>query len=390
MKRKTLAFILLINAFLVMLLPTTAAGAAEESVVRAVLFYSQTCGHCHMVINDVLLPMLDEYGDRLLVIGLDTSQAAGTQLYNATIEQFKLPPERLGVPTLVIQDTVLVGSAEIPDQFPTLVEEGMAAGGTDWPDIPGLAQLIADNPPDESPTPDPTTADATATPAVAATETRPVLTVGEDEIPVGTEEEAPPENPEGATLAWMVLIGMIVSLVYAGQRLTRSRTWQQIPKLLKPGKTPLPPVHTWVIPCLCLVGLGVASYLAYVEANQVLAVCGPVGDCNAVQTSDYALFLGVPVAVWGVLNYLAVAAFWAGHRFLTGRVANLSLLGLLGLTIFGTFFSIYLTYLELFAIHAICAWCISSAVVTTALMLLVVIPITGRRIITLRRARTPA
>jgi len=44
----------------------------------------------------------------------------------------------------------------------------------------------------------------------------------------------------------------------------------------------------------------------------------------------------------------------------------------------GTIFSIYLTCLELLVIHAVCAWCLSSAVITTVLMLLVAIPITGK------------
>ena len=105
-------------------------------------------------------------------------------------------------------------------------------------------------------------------------------------------------------------------------------------------------------------------------------ICGPVGRCNIVQSSEYALFLGVPVAVWGVLNYLAVAGLWVGGRALTGRWADRSLMGLLALTLFGVLFSIYLTCLELFAIHAICAWCLGSAVTTAALLLLVVVPLT--------------
>ena len=50
--------------------------------------------------------------------------------------------------------------------------------------------------------------------------------------------------------------------------------------------------------------------------------------------------------------------------------------GLLGLTLVGTLFSIYLTWLELFVIQAVCAWCLSSAVIITLLMLLAAIPIT--------------
>jgi uncharacterized membrane protein len=44
---------------------------------------------------------------------------------------------------------------------------------------------------------------------------------------------------------------------------------------------------------------------------------------------------------------------------------------LAALTLFGMLFSIYLTALELFVIDAVCAWCLASAVITTALMLLV-------------------
>jgi uncharacterized membrane protein len=82
--------------------------------------------------------------------------------------------------------------------------------------------------------------------------------------------------------------------------------------------------------------------------------------------------------VLGTLNYLGVIVLWGAQKYADGRLAYLSALGLLGLTLFGTLFSIYLTCLELFVIHAVCAWCLSSAVITTVLMLLVAIPITGK------------
>jgi uncharacterized membrane protein len=47
---------------------------------------------------------------------------------------------------------------------------------------------------------------------------------------------------------------------------------------------------------------------------------------------------------------------------------------LLAMTGFGVLFSIYLTYLEPFVIGAVCAWCLSSAVIMTLLMLLVLSP----------------
>jgi thiol-disulfide isomerase/thioredoxin len=119
------------------------AQAAAEPVVRAVLFYSPTCPHCHQVINEVLLPMVDEYGEQLQIMGVDTSQAGGAQLYRTAVEHLQIPDDRRGVPTLVAGDTVMVGGSEIPNQFPGLVEKGLATGGIDWPDIPGLTELMA-------------------------------------------------------------------------------------------------------------------------------------------------------------------------------------------------------------------------------------------------------
>jgi uncharacterized membrane protein len=283
---------------------------------------------------------------------------------------------------------VLVGSLEIPSQFPALVEEGLATGGIPWPDIPGLAQLLGESPPQPSPTPTSSTvvspvSTPTATPQLtptpapspAATSAPVVLAVGEDQIPPA-EAQAPLPDPAGFALASAVLAGMLAALGHAGWRLSRPGIWPQVLTLPASNRAPAPVLRSAVIPVLCLAGLAIASYLAYVEISHVEAVCGPVGACTVVQTSEYALFLGVPVAVWGVLHYLGVALLWAGQRFLGRHLANLSLAGLLGLTLFGTLFSIYLTWLELFAIHAICAWCLGSAAIATALMLLVVTPTT--------------
>lgn len=144
------------------------------------------------------------------------------------------------------------------------------------------------------------------------------------------------------------------------------------------NRNPASYAKTWAIPLLSLLGLGVATYLAYVEITHVEAVCGPVGECNIVQSSSYAQILGIPIAVLGMLNYLAIIILWIGQRDSIKQAANLSTLGLLGLTLFGTLFSIYLTWLEIFAIRAVCAWCLSSAIITTILMLLVVVAVTTK------------
>jgi hypothetical protein len=53
---------------------------------------------------------------------------------------------------MVVSALVPVGSLEIQEQFPTIVEEGLAAGGIPWPDIPALAQVLAQAQSEPSPT----------------------------------------------------------------------------------------------------------------------------------------------------------------------------------------------------------------------------------------------
>jgi uncharacterized membrane protein len=129
---------------------------------------------------------------------------------------------------------------------------------------------------------------------------------------------------------------------------------------------------------LSIIGLGVSTYLAYVEITHVDAVCGPVGECNLVQSSAYATILGIPVAVLGLVSYLTIIALWLAQKYLSHRLGNWPATGLVILTLFGTLFSIYLTLVELFVIEAICAWCLSSAVISTVLMLLVITPLTKK------------
>ena len=331
MRKLSLPFAILLIAACLAIPPTTAAQSADEPVVQAILFYTTTCPICHRVTNEVLEPMANDYGDRLHIVRINTHEPSGYELYLATVERHQIPRQRQGVPTLVVGDVVLVGGLEIPGQFPALVEEGLAAGGISWPDIPGLAQALPE-----------------AQPA---------------------RIEAPPPDPVGLALAGAVLAGMVAALGYAAWRVVAARQ-----RLLQ---TSLTCAKTWAIPILGLVGLGIAAYLAYVEITHVEALCGPIGECNFVQSSPYARILGIPVAVLGVLYYLAIGALWAGQRYLGGRWANLTTPGLLGLALFGVLFSIYLTCLEIFVVRAVCTWCLGSAVVTTILMLLVVVSVTS-------------
>ncbi len=322
---------------------------AQSPVVYAVLFYSPTCGHCEYVITEVLPPLFDEYGDQLQIIGVNVQETEGSALFKAAVQSFGL--DQAGVPFLVVGDRYLMGSVDIPEQFPGLVEQYLSQGGVDWPAIPGLAEMLAASgsgaAPDSS-TPQATSGAENATSPLAPPEFESHSTDWMANFAL---------DPVGNSIAVIVLAGMLLAVVWGFASFRRSTRI-------------LPATPGWVFPVLCAAGLIAAGYLAYVEVAHVEAVCGPVGDCNTVQQSDYARLFGIPIGVLGLVGYILILLAWAVYRFGSGRWANYAALGMLVMTTGGVLFSIYLTFLEPFVIGATCAWCITSAVIMTLLFLL--------------------
>jgi uncharacterized membrane protein len=115
---------------------------------------------------------------------------------------------------------------------------------------------------------------------------------------------------------------------------------------------------------LCVIGLGLASYLTYVHYAGIKPACTAGESCTKVQTSVYSKLAGVPVALMGLLGYIAILVSLLVPESENSRTATMAL------TLVGFGFSMYLTYRELFSIHAICEWCASSAFVLTVMMVL--------------------
>jgi uncharacterized membrane protein len=123
------------------------------------------------------------------------------------------------------------------------------------------------------------------------------------------------------------------------------------------------------IALLALVGLFVALYL-WLHA---LGFGGPIkcgtGGCETVQTSPWAVLLGLPVAFYGVVGYgaiLVVSLVALRPAALPERKWSVVLVGLATV---GVLFTAYLSYVEFFVIRAICRWCVGSAVIITAIWL---------------------
>ncbi len=132
--------------------------------------------------------------------------------------------------------------------------------------------------------------------------------------------------------------------------------------------------HRMAIAVLALLGLLSSLYLLLYKLGVVgTLVCGGSGACERVQNSPYAVFLGVPVAAYGVAGFaalLVVALLGLGAGW-AGRAAPSRLLA--GFAALGFCFAVYLTYLEVAVIHDVCRWCAFCALLITAILVLAVL-----------------
>ncbi len=185
---------------------------AQAQAVRGVLFFSPTCPHCEQVMTQDLPVFFRIYGGRprlridstvpereralfllsngqLEILMVDASRPAGAALYQASMASHPVEPAREGVPRLIVGDSVLVGSLEIPARLHRLIREAQAGGGLDWPAITGLEEAMAGLPPTVL-----ATADAAGQPGVADAG-------GAARQPATAEGETPQVQPPGGSAA---------------------------------------------------------------------------------------------------------------------------------------------------------------------------------------------
>lgn len=127
------------------------------------------------------------------------------------------------------------------------------------------------------------------------------------------------------------------------------------------------PARDRVVLALALSGVLVTGYLAMVAwSGTGAAFCTAGSGCDVVQASAWSRFLGLPIAAWGCLVYLALA--WTAARRLPRlvrwrRTWRLSFLGLA--------ISVYLTLAGVIALQAACAWCLLSLATMAAIFAIV-------------------
>jgi uncharacterized membrane protein len=421
-------------AIIMLLVGWTAGSIAPATLqaqsVRAVLFFSPTCQHCEQVMTQDLPTFFQVYGGRpqvlmnqevpeparfaflvtngqLQILMVDASRPEGGMLYQASLDSYPTEPRRLGVPRLIVGDEVLVGSVEIPSRLHGKISTGLESGGTEWPTIAGLEEVIATLTPltvasEDAAKPDTggeparpgTDAEQVATDSVAdSTATAPEPGAADRGEPARVEPGAAASKtetgvaPPDEAAADSVLAAIPFERIVERRLSVRQRFMQDavgnglsvlvlllmvgsviaVPRLAASGKVSRK--LSIAIPLVAALGVAVAGYLTYIETTGASAVCGPVGDCNAVQQSEHAVLFGIlPVGLLGLLGYLVIIAAWLVAGSARSRAAEWAAVALVATALVGTVFSIYLTFLEPFVIGATCAWCLTSAVLITLLL----------------------
>jgi uncharacterized membrane protein len=355
-------------------LVTAAPLAAQpQPVAYAVLLYSPTCPHCHDVINNDLPGIQDRFGNQLIILFVDVATQGGQMLAQSAYQHYAIPRDRWVVPMMIVDEQVLIGSVQIPTELPRIVEAGLARGGVDLPAFPGMResydQYLAQHP-------EQALVDVPAAPALAERLAADPLANGlAVAVLVGLAlslaavlfiRPLPQRLARGAllvTLSVSLLLALTLVMQETVDVLATPLAWGNLILLALTAGLYFRRADQQLIPLVALAGLLNAAYLAYVELSQVEAVCGAVGNCNAVQQSPYAQLFGIPIGVIGLAGYAAVLLVWLLTRYAPVYRNVLAVLVIVGAAV-----SIYLTFLEPFVIGAVCAWCLLSAVLMLALL----------------------
>ncbi|PIP86642.1 hypothetical protein COW82_00915 [Candidatus Campbellbacteria bacterium CG22_combo_CG10-13_8_21_14_all_43_18] len=118
------------------------------------------------------------------------------------------------------------------------------------------------------------------------------------------------------------------------------------------------------IAVMALGGLAIASYIYYVKRNGRELICPLGSDCNAVISSRYSKFLGIPLEYGGLAYYALIFVMYLCLVIVPGFLSGRALLGLSLLTSAAFLFSLYLLFVQAFILRQWCIWCIMSALLS--------------------------
>jgi uncharacterized membrane protein len=319
--------------WLLLSITLSAQAATAITPVRALLFYSDAnCSSCSELFAYYIPGLLERQGNQLEIAALDVDQPTGAALYQAAAGQYAMPLKWSGTPLVLIGHRTLKGLNEIGGTLgDKLVALARDPSNLQWPTVPGLAEALP-----------------------AALQDLHARVAKDNRLPppitIANTHSATSANVLAHDLAIIVLVGMLLGLAGSIWQVWRGHWCEG--------------ASNWPIWLGLIIGLGISGYTAYTSLADIAPVCGPIGDCVAVQHSEYAKLFGIPMGVLGLLGYAAILITWRLGQKLNGEWRWLPW----GITLAATLFSIRLTALEVFIIGATCLWCLGSAITITSLL----------------------
>src|SRR3984893_14447668 len=128
------------------------------------------------------------------------------------------------------------------------------------------------------------------------------------------------------------------------------------------------------------VASSVSLYHHYGTSQTSYCSFGENFNCDIVNRSTYSVIFGVPVALIGIIGYLALLTLATFYRSRAETPAMLAIASLTGLG-----FALYLTYVEGFVLAAWCVLCLSSLALILGIAVLSSLLLVDR----VRRAQGP-
>jgi len=122
---------------------------------------------------------------------------------------------------------------------------------------------------------------------------------------------------------------------------------------------------------LVVLGLAVSIYMTIYKVLNADAMCLGSGDCSTVNASRYSEVNGIPVALIGVIGYLALLGtlyFEKQNQFFEKNGP----LMIFGMALTGFLFTVWLVYVEAVLLKAFCPFCLTSQAAMTIIFIIAV------------------
>ncbi|MFU8861268.1 MAG: vitamin K epoxide reductase family protein [Cyclonatronaceae bacterium] len=124
--------------------------------------------------------------------------------------------------------------------------------------------------------------------------------------------------------------------------------------------------HLWY-GLLGLAGFSDTVYLTFSHFRQHTLGCSILTGCDEVLTSEYSEIAGIPLALFGAAYYLmllagTIASYQTGAKSWFSAIFLINSLGFI--------VSLVLVYVQWAVIQAFCQYCVLSAAITTAMLVI--------------------